>query len=99
MQQKVSNAGVQKAAGERIEDYSRTAHDAVDRAAEAANRVAGRVGEGIESLQAKRDELMEMPAGWMEGARDYVREHPFQALGIALAAGYVLSMMMRSDAD
>jgi ElaB/YqjD/DUF883 family membrane-anchored ribosome-binding protein len=25
-----------------------------------------------------------------------VREHPFQAVGVALAAGYVLSMLMRS---
>ena len=32
----------------------------------------------------------------VEGAREYVREHPIAALGMALAAGYVLSMIMRS---
>ena len=58
-----------------------------------------RLGDGLDSLQAKREELMELPETWLEGARDYVREHPFQALGIALAAGYVLSMMMRSKPD
>jgi ElaB/YqjD/DUF883 family membrane-anchored ribosome-binding protein len=79
-----------------IEGYSKSAHQAVDRAAEAAGRVAERLGEKIDSLQDKREELMEMPAGWLEGARDYVREKPFQALGIAIAAGYILSMLMRS---
>jgi ElaB/YqjD/DUF883 family membrane-anchored ribosome-binding protein len=33
---------------------------------------------------------------WIEDARDYVKEHPMAALGIALAAGYLLSMMTRS---
>ncbi|MGE5640723.1 MAG: DUF883 family protein [Clostridia bacterium] len=96
---KNSSAGVQQAASDRIDTYSRSAHDAVDRATEAASRVADRLGDGLDSLQAKRDELMELPETWLEGARDYVREHPFQALGIALAAGYVLSMMMRSKPD
>ena len=36
-----------------------------------------------------------MKDDWVEGARDYVREHPIAALGIAAAAGYVLSMIMR----
>ena len=96
---KTTTAGAQRAADERIETYSRSAHDAVDRATEAASRVADRLGDGLDSLQSKRDELMELPETWLEGARDYVREHPFQALGVALAAGYVLSMMMRSKSD
>jgi len=37
-----------------------------------------------------------MKDNWVEGAREYVREHPVAALGIAVAAGYVLSMLMRS---
>ncbi len=97
MQAKPNNGGVQQAAGERIESYSRSAHEAVDRAAEAAGRVAERVGEQIDSLAEKRDELIGMPAGWLEEARDYVREHPFQALGMALATGYLLSVVMRSS--
>jgi ElaB/YqjD/DUF883 family membrane-anchored ribosome-binding protein len=35
----------------------------------------------------------------VEGTREYVREHPVAALGIAVAAGYVLSMLMRSAAS
>ena len=33
---------------------------------------------------------------WDEAGREYVREHPVAALGIAAAAGYILSMLMRS---
>ena len=99
MQKGNNTAGVQKAVDERIENYSRGAHQAVDRATDAVSRVAERLGDGIESIQDKRDQIMELPETWVEGARDYVREHPLQALGIALAAGYVLSMLMRSDSD
>jgi ElaB/YqjD/DUF883 family membrane-anchored ribosome-binding protein len=98
MQAKTGNgSGAQRSAMDKqIEGYSKSAHETVDRAAEAAGRVAERIGERIESLQDKRDELMEMPMAWLDGAKEYVREKPFQALGIALAAGYLLSMLMRS---
>ena len=36
-----------------------------------------------------------MQEDWMESARDYVRENPLQALGIAVAAGYLLHMITR----
>jgi len=79
-----------------IERVSQSAHHAVDRATEAASSVAERLGEHAETLAEKRDELMELPENWMEGAREYVREHPLASLGIALATGYLLSMIMRS---
>jgi ElaB/YqjD/DUF883 family membrane-anchored ribosome-binding protein len=72
-----------------IERVSSTAHDAVDRVAQTASQYAERFGEQAEAL-------MEMKDNWVEGARDYVREHPIAALGIAAAAGYILSMLMRS---
>jgi ElaB/YqjD/DUF883 family membrane-anchored ribosome-binding protein len=72
-----------------IERVSSTAHDAVDRVAQTASQYAERFGEQAEAL-------MEMKDNWVEGARDYVREHPIAALGMAVAAGYVLSMLMRS---
>ena len=59
-----------------------------------------RIGEGaqeaIERFGEKAEEWLEMKDTWVEGAREYVREHPIAALGIAAAAGYVLSMLMRS---
>ena len=50
--------------------------------------VAERVGQ-------KGEEWMEMKDNWVEGARDYVREHPIAALGIAAAAGYLFSVISR----
>ena len=72
-----------------IERASGTAHDAIDRATQTASAYAERFGE-------KADEWLELKDTWVEGAREYVREHPVAALGIAVAAGYVLSMLMRS---
>jgi ElaB/YqjD/DUF883 family membrane-anchored ribosome-binding protein len=89
-------SGVQRNVDKSIDTYSKTAHQAVDRAAEAAERVASRLGERVDALGEKGEELLEMKDNWIEGARDYVREHPVAALGIAVAAGYIFSMMMRS---
>jgi ElaB/YqjD/DUF883 family membrane-anchored ribosome-binding protein len=61
----------------------------IERATQTATEYAERIGE-------KAEEWLEMKDNWVEGARDYVREHPIAALGIAVAAGYVLSMLMRS---
>jgi ElaB/YqjD/DUF883 family membrane-anchored ribosome-binding protein len=72
-----------------VERATGTAHEAVDRVAQTATAYAERFGE-------KAEEWLEMKDNWVEGARDYVREHPIAALGIAVAAGYVLSMLMRS---
>jgi len=86
------NGGMQKT----VDTYSKTAHQAVDRAADAATAMAGRLGEQVEALGAKGEELLEMKDEWLDGAREYVRQNPFQALGIAVAAGYLLHMLMRN---
>jgi ElaB/YqjD/DUF883 family membrane-anchored ribosome-binding protein len=72
-----------------VDRLSQSAHQAVDRAASAASAYAERFGE-------KSDELMQMPQDWLETARDYVRDNPLQAVGMAVAAGYLLSILMRS---
>jgi ElaB/YqjD/DUF883 family membrane-anchored ribosome-binding protein len=75
---------------DRIERMSQSAHDAIDKAATVASDYAGRMSE-------KGEEWMAMPQDWMEAAREYVREKPFQALGIALAAGYLLHIITSRD--
>jgi ElaB/YqjD/DUF883 family membrane-anchored ribosome-binding protein len=75
---------------DRIERMSQSAHDAIDKAATVASDYAGRMSE-------KGEEWMAMPQDWMEAARDYVREKPLQALGIALAAGYLLHLITGRD--
>ena len=72
-----------------IERASSSAQDTVERVAQTASAYAERFGE-------KAEEWLEMKDNWVEGAREYVREHPVAALGIAVAAGYLLSMIMRS---
>jgi len=75
---------------DRIERMSQSAHDAIDKAAGVASDYASRVS-------AKGEEWMAMPQDWVDAAREYVREKPFQALGIALAAGYLLRIITRRD--
>jgi len=72
-----------------IERAGNAAHETVDRVAQTASAYAERFGETAQ-------EWLEMKANWVEGAREYVREHPVAALGMAVAAGYILSMIMRS---
>jgi len=72
-----------------VDRLSQSAHQAVDRAASAASSYAERFGE-------RGEELMQMPQDWLDTAREYVRENPMQAVGMALAAGYLLSILMRS---
>lgn len=81
----METTGAQK---QRLDALSQSAHDTVDRAAQAASQAAERWGE-------KAEELMALQENWVEGAREYVKEHPFAAIGIAVAAGYLLSMMTR----
>ena len=71
-----------------IDRLSATAHGAVDRAANAAATAADRFGTKSHELLVARDQ-------WMDTTRGYVREHPLAALGIALAAGYLLSRITR----
>jgi ElaB/YqjD/DUF883 family membrane-anchored ribosome-binding protein len=82
-------SSTQRGTQQNIERATGTAHEAVDRVAQTATAYAERFGE-------KAEEWLEMKDTWVEGAREYVREHPIAALGIAVAAGYVLSMLMRS---
>ena len=72
-------SGTQK---QSIEKLGESAHAAVDRAAQTAAQVAERFGEQGEALLAMKDD-------YIEQAREYVKENPIMALGIALAAGYL----------
>jgi ElaB/YqjD/DUF883 family membrane-anchored ribosome-binding protein len=75
-----TTTGTQK----QVERMSETAHSAVDRAAQTAEQIAQRLGE-------KSDELLAMKEDYIHSTREYVRENPFAAVGIALAAGYLLA--------
>jgi ElaB/YqjD/DUF883 family membrane-anchored ribosome-binding protein len=74
-----TNTGTQK---QQIDRLAESAHGAIDRATQTAAQVAERFGEKSEELLAMKDD-------YVEAARDYVKENPLMALGIALAAGYL----------
>lgn len=65
----------------------------------AVDRNIDRLSQGahsaVERAAQKGEELVEMKDNWVEGAADYVREHPLAALGIAAAAGYLFSVISR----
>lgn len=67
---------------QQIDRLSETAHGAIDRATQTASQMAERFGERGEELFAMKDE-------YLETAREYVKENPFMAVGIAIAAGYL----------
>ena len=66
------------AAQKQIDRLADNAHGAIDRASEMAER-----------LGDKTDELWGMKDDYVDSARDYVKQNPLVALGLALAAGYL----------
>lgn len=64
------------------------AHGAVDQAAEAAAPAAKWVEEQSEALSENGEKLLER-------ATNFVTAHPIQSLGLALAAGYLISRLTR----
>ena len=73
-----------------IDRMSQSAHKAIDRAASVASDYA-------ERMSAKGEQFMQMHEDWLDTAREFVREKPLQALGIALAAGYLLHLITSRD--
>jgi ElaB/YqjD/DUF883 family membrane-anchored ribosome-binding protein len=71
-----------------VDKIASGAHQAVDRIASAATTAATQFG-------VKGDEMLETKDRVVESAREYVRNHPMAALGIALAAGFILSRIIR----
>ena len=67
---------------QQIDRLAESAHGAIDRATQTAAEMAERFG-------AKGEEILSMKDDYVETTREYVRENPFVALGIALAAGYL----------
>jgi len=65
------------------------AHATVDRAGVAATHAA-------EALGIKGDQLNDSSQRIIERASVYVRENPVTSLGVAVAAGYVLSRLLSS---
>ncbi|HEX5538547.1 MAG TPA: hypothetical protein VFX01_02055 [Methylophilaceae bacterium] len=94
-----------------IDKASNNMHDSIDRASDAArpavDRIASSAHQAVDSiadaaynaadtLGEKSGNLKEMQARFMEDCNNYVRENPMASLGIAAAAGFLLSRMISS---
>jgi ElaB/YqjD/DUF883 family membrane-anchored ribosome-binding protein len=72
-----------------VDRIASSAHQAVDNIAEAASHAADTLGE-------KSGQFKEVQARFMEDCNNYVRENPMASLGMAAAAGFLLSRMLSS---
>jgi len=72
---------------ESIDSIANSAHEAVDIIADVSNQAATALGEKSVQLQNAEQQLV-------RSCRDYVHENPIASLGIAAAAGFVLSRLL-----
>jgi len=88
------------AAHETIDTVAGAARPALDHLASNAHGTVDRVGVGAahaaEALGVRGDQLNDSGKKLVERAGEYVRENPVASLGIAVAAGYVLSRLLSS---
>jgi ElaB/YqjD/DUF883 family membrane-anchored ribosome-binding protein len=82
-----------------IERVARSAHTAVDRVAGTASSAVERVRTGVQgavgTMSDKMHDLSSNGDVWADNARERVRENPLAAVGVALAAGYLLARLLR----
>ena len=83
-----------------IDKVSEAARPAVDRAATGAHqmvdKLAGAAANAAETLGVKGEQLKEAQARTAESLRGYVRDNPLAAVGIAVAAGILLSKFINT---
>ena len=83
-----------------IDRTARSAHDIVDRTAEKARPTVEHVRSSFNSataaLHSSVEEFDEYQQRWLASARGHVRDYPLVSLGIAAAAGMVLSRLLSS---
>lgn len=72
---------------ETIKKASKSAHETVDKIANASNQAAETINEKSAELKITEQHLVET-------CRSYVRENPIASLGIAAAAGFFLSRLL-----
>ena len=82
---------------DKVSDAARPVVDRIaSRAHQAVDRIASAAGQAAESLGVKGEQLKNTQVRAMEQCRGYIRDKPVTALGIAIAAGFLLSRLWRS---
>mgnify|MGYP003394868758 CR=1 FL=1 len=82
------NSETQKKMGDGAHEIANRLHTTVDRAASVAHSAADQV-------TRKTDQWMHTQDRLLSSTREYIREQPMTAVGIALAVGFLLSRITR----
>lgn len=70
------------------ERVAKSAHDAIDKAAETSERLEARARDASHRASQQAQDFE-------REAVTYVRQHPYKAVGIAVAAGFVLGALLK----
>jgi len=94
-----------------VDDAASGAHRAIDKATDAVrpavdrlaagahqtvDRIGGAAAQAAETVEYKSEQLRDAQARLTENCRTYVRDNPVTSLGIAVAAGFLLSRLLSS---
>lgn len=83
-----------------VDRVSAAVHPAVDRLAVGAHRsvddIAVAASRAAETFDTKRMQVKDARVRVTAQCRDYVRENPLASVGLALAAGFVVSRLVKS---
>lgn len=71
-----------------------TAHDASDKARDARHKAASSVEQARARLEEFEDELTSRAKAAAEDAHRYVRDNPWQSLGVAAAVGVLVGLLL-----
>jgi ElaB/YqjD/DUF883 family membrane-anchored ribosome-binding protein len=71
-----------------LDNASKSAHEAYDKIADATSQAAEALGEKGEQLKKTEQQLM-------KSCRGYISDNPITSVGIAVAAGFLLSSLLR----
>ena len=104
-----SATGVAAATERKVDEYASRAHRTIDRAASSAQpavdklaanahdvveRVATKASDAAEGLDSRLEDLQSTRERLSDQCRSYVEDNPLKAVGIALAAGFILSRLI-----
>jgi ElaB/YqjD/DUF883 family membrane-anchored ribosome-binding protein len=84
---KSNNSDAVAGIGPVVDRVAASAHEAVDKAAHAAT-AAARV------IDKKGSQLKDLQSEYLDSCRAQVRDHPLAALGVAVAAGFLISFLL-----
>lgn len=73
---------------------SATAHDASDKARDARERASGSVEQARKRLEELEEQLTARAKAAADDAHRYVRDNPWQSIGIAAAVGVVVGLIL-----